>query len=144
MRRGDEPFPQLPEGAPGVWVDDLSQQPATVDELQRIIPPEDTLLPFWKSPDLLATTATSMRPGEQSAAGEKVSAAAGKTDIAATSVVTMTEAGAEALDQLLPTPSSGSVPRDATELVVTTGLAEQLHLRVGDTITITAPRSKAI
>lgn len=139
VRRGDEPFPQLPEGAPGVWVDDLSQQPATVDELQRIIPPEATLLPFWKSPDLLATTATSMRPGEQSAAGEKVSAAAGKTDIAATSVVTMTEAGAEALDQLLPTPSSGSVPRDATELVVTTGLAEQLHLRVGDTITITAP-----
>lgn len=139
VRRGDEPFPQLPEGAPGVWVDDLSQQPATVDELQRIIPPEDTLLPFWKSPDLLATTATSMRPGEQSAAGEKVSAAAGKTDIAATSVVTMTEASAEALDQLLPTPSSGSVPRDATELVVTTGLAEQLHLRVGDTITITAP-----
>ncbi|WP_158214080.1 ABC transporter permease [Bifidobacterium vansinderenii] len=137
VTRSSQPFPQIPEGAPGVWLDDVGQTPATPDEMLRYLPEGTTLLPFYESRKLLATTGTSMKPGEQSEAGAQV--VASHTPIDSTTTATMTEAGEAALRQLMPEPSSGRFPRDNTEIVVSTALADQLHLAVGDTIAFTAP-----
>ncbi|MBT1166741.1 ABC transporter permease [Bifidobacterium simiarum] len=137
VTRSNQPFPQLPEGASGVWIDDVGQVPATADEMLRCLPEGTVLLPFYQSRRLLATTGTSMRPGEQSEAGARV-AVSGRT-IASTTTVTMTEAGGEALRRLMPATSSGRMPRNGAEIVVSTALADRLRLAVGDTVTFTAP-----
>ncbi|MBT1176355.1 ABC transporter permease [Bifidobacterium callimiconis] len=137
VTRSNQPFPQLPEGAPGVWIDDVGQVPATADEMLRHLPKGITLLPFYQSQKLLATTGTSMQPGEQSKAGAQVIVS--RKSIASTTTATMTEAGGTALRQLMPAPSSGRAPQDDTEIVISTALANHLHLAVGDTVAFTAP-----
>lgn len=137
VTRSSQPFPQIPEGAPGVWIDDVGQVPATADEMLRYLPEGTTLLPFYESRKLLVTTGTSMRPGDQSEAGAQV--VVSRQTLASTTTATMTEAGGEALHRLMPMLSSGRFPRNNTEIVVSTALADQLHLSVGDTVTFTAP-----
>ncbi|CAL9339209.1 hypothetical protein SUDANB121_00243 [Nocardiopsis dassonvillei] len=134
--RTGQPFPQLPEGAPGPWVDDTGQMPASAEEVAAHLPEENRLLPYWNSPELLATTGTDLAPGEETAAGARVVEG---LDPAGVATARMTEAGGEALGLLLPEPAEGDAPADAAEAVVTSALADRLGLGVGDTLTLVAP-----
>ena len=44
VKRDGNPFEQPPEGA-SIWMDEITQQPASEDELKRIVPSSDKLLP---------------------------------------------------------------------------------------------------
>ncbi|MFL1376500.1 FtsX-like permease family protein [Nocardiopsis protaetiae] len=136
VHRTGEPFPQLPEGAPGPWADDTEQMPATPEEVAAHLPAENRLLPYWNSPELLATTGIDLEPGEEAPAGAHVVEG---IDLAGVATVRMTEAGGEALDLLLPEPAEGAAPADAAEVVVTSALADRLDLGVGDAVTFVAP-----
>lgn len=136
VHRTGEPFPQLPEGAPGPWVDDTGQMPASREEVAAHLPARDRLLPYWNSPELLVTTGIDLAPGEEAPAGARVVEG---IDLAGVATARMTEAGGEALDLLLPAPAEGAAPADATEVVVTSALADRLDLGVGDPVTFVAP-----
>ncbi|MBX6723903.1 MAG: ABC transporter permease, partial [Dactylosporangium sp.] len=136
--RTGAPFPQLPEGAPGPWVDDLQQVPASGAELAARLPAGNRLLPYWNSPELIATSELDLAPGEQAPAGTGAEALAG-LDLTRMSAATLQEAEPEALARLVPERAAGRRPADATESVVTTGLAERLGVMVGDTIAFVAP-----
>lgn len=136
VHRTGEPFPQLPEGPPGPWVDDTEQMPASAEEVSAHLPAENRLLPYWSSPELLVTTGIDLAPGEEAPAGAHVVEG---VDLARVATARMTEADGEALDLLLPEPVEGAAPADATEAVVTTALADRLDLAVGDALTFVAP-----
>lgn len=135
ITRDGSVFPQLPEGAPGTWIDDLEQVPASHDELAALLPEEDRLLAFWNSPTLLVTTGLNVAPGDQSEAGAGVEGVA----LAEVTSAVLQEAEQEALPFLLPSLSAGAAPADATEVVITTALGARLGIGVGDTLTWVAP-----
>jgi len=136
--RTGAPFRQLPEGAPGPWVDDLRQVPASGAELAARLPAGNRLLPYWNSPELIVTSELELAPGEQAPAGTGAETLAG-LDLTRMSAATLQEAGPEALALLVPELVAGRRPADETEAVVTTGLAERLGVTVGDTIAFVAP-----
>ena len=138
VTRTGTPFPQTPEGAPGPWMDDTSQIPATQDELAAILPPGDRLLPFWNSPQLIATTGLTLAPGEQAKAGSSVTSVGG-LDLAGVSTSTLQEAGAEALAMLLPKPIMGAAPSTESEVAITSALADRLNVKVGAVVAWVAP-----
>jgi putative ABC transport system permease protein len=138
LPRTGAPFPQLPEGPPGPWVDDLQQVPASGAELAARLPAGNRLLPYWNSPELIATSELLLAPGEQAPAGAGAEALA-RVDLTRMSAATLQEAGPEALALLLPELAAGRPPADATEAVVTTDLAARLGITVGDTIAFVAP-----
>ena len=130
------PFPQIPEGTPGPWMDDISQVPAGAMELSGILPAGNSLLQFWNSPRLLATTGLGLRPGEQNTAG---SGAIESVDLAKITTATLQEADAEALSLLVPAISSGGLPSGTDEMMVTSALADTLGIAAGDVISWVAP-----
>jgi len=136
--RTGAPFPQLPEGAPGPWIDDLQQVPASAAELAALLPAGNRLLPFWNSPELIATSELALAPGEQTAAGAGAEALTG-LDLSRVSAATLRETEPEALALLVPELAAGRRPADATEAVVTTDLAKRLGVTIGDTIAFVAP-----
>jgi ABC-type transport system, involved in lipoprotein release, permease component len=138
LPRTGAPFPQLPEGPPGPWVDDLEQVPASDAELAARLPAGNRLLPYWNSPELIATSEPLLAPGDQAPAGTGAEALA-RVDLTRMSAATLQEAGPEALALLLPELATGQPPADPTETVVTTDLADRLGVAVGDTITFVAP-----
>ncbi|MFC6357172.1 FtsX-like permease family protein [Luethyella okanaganae] len=132
------PFPQLPEGTPGPWMDDFEQEPAGEDELAALLPGRDRLLPYWNSPRLLATTGTELKAGQEAEAG---TGTVGDFDLAAVSTASLQEAGGEALALMLPRVERGAAPTNATEAVITSALADRLDIAVGDVVTFVAPPS---
>lgn len=138
VTRTGTPFPQAPEGAPGPWMDDTSQIPATQDELAAALPPGDRLLPFWNSPQLIATTGLTLAPGEQAKAGSSVTSVGG-LDLAGVSTSTLQEAGAEAMAILLPKPIAGAAPSTESEVAITSALADRLNVKVGAVVAWVAP-----
>lgn len=130
------PFPQIPEGAPGPWMDDVSQVPAGFKELSGILPAGNSLRQYWNSPQLLATTGLDLKPGEQAVAGAGVIESVDRRKI---SVSTLQEADAETLGLLLPRLSSGSFPADSSGTVLTSALASQLGVAAGDSLVLVAP-----
>jgi len=136
--RTGAPFPQLPEGPFGPWVDDLQQVPASGAELAARLPAGNRLLPYWNSPELIATSELLLAPGDQAPAGTGAEALAG-LDLTRMSAATLQEAGPEALALLVPELVAGRRPADATEAVVTTDLAARLGVAIGDIIAFVAP-----
>ena len=136
VKRDGNPFEQPPEGA-SIWMDEITQQPASEDELKRIVPSSDKLLPYWDSEQLIATTSTGLQPGQVESA--KNSSIGGTLAQSGTGTARLCEAGAEALGMLLPKLSEGTVPSNTDEIVVTSGLASRIGADVGDTITLIAP-----
>lgn len=132
------PFAQVPEGAPGPWVDDLEQVPASEDDLAASLASGSQLLPYWNVPQVLVTTATVLAPGEETTAGVGIDE---ETDLAGIAATQMQEAGGEALSLLLPTFESGTAPTNNTEIVVTAALAQRLNLAVSDEVAVIAPPS---
>lgn len=140
LPRDEMPFPQLPEGAPGPWVDDLDQVPATGDELAALVPGAAQLRQYWNSPALIATVDLDLAPGEQAPAGTGVTAVESR-DVGLVSSTTLQEAVPEALDLLLPDLTAGAAPTTAAETVITTALADRLDITIDDTIAFVAPPS---
>lgn len=132
------PFPQIPEGAPGPWIDELEQIPAESQALASLLPAEDRLLPYWNSPDLLATTGLDLAPGEQAPAGSGVADVEG-LDLAAVTSTTLQEVAPDAMGMLLPDLSAGSPPADGSQVVISTALASRLGVGIGDTLALVAP-----
>ena len=119
------PFPQLPEGPPGPWIDDFSQVPASGAELAARLPAGNRLLPYWDSPELLVTSELRLAPGEQTTAGAGAETLA-QLDLARVSVGRLQEAGSAALALLVPGLATGHLPADSTEVVVTTSWAFEM------------------
>lgn len=132
-----QPFRQSPESG-GRWQDDPSQQPASAAELAKILPQQDRLLPYWQSPELIATTGTALQPGEQTKAGIDVKSG-NDIDLNAASTATMTEASPEALQRMLPKLVKGSAPQNNTQIVISRTLADNLGASLGSTVTFVAP-----
>lgn len=135
--RTGQPFRQSPESG-GTWQDDPSQQPASAAELAKILPQQDRLLPYWQSPELIATTGTALQPGEQTKAGIDVKSG-NDIDLNAASTATMTEASPEALQRMLPKLVKGSAPQNNTQIVISRTLADNLGASLGSTVTFVAP-----
>ena len=138
VTRTGAPFQQLPEGAPGPWVDDIEQVPANEAELGERLPAANELLPYWDSPQLLATTGIELAPGQVSGAGLDVGAL-DDLDLATVVTATLQEAGEPALGLLLPDLTRGVQPTTAGDAVITSGLAALLGIDLQDTFTMVAP-----
>lgn len=137
VTRTGEPFQQAPEGAT-TWIDDLDQIPASETELTAIISSNDTLLQYWNSPQLLATTTLSTPAGEVATAGIGASdITAGSTQSIVTA--TLTEAGPHATKLLLPALIEGTAPTANGDAVITTALASSLGITIGDHLVLVAP-----
>ena len=138
-----QPFMQAPEGA-SLWVDSPSQQPASAANIAAITPDQDALLRYWDSETLIATAGGDLQPGDQiqvDAAGTDTTDSAGSSgaDLDGAVRAKLRETEHDALPLLMPPVAQGAAPQDATQAVISASLAEQLHLDVGDTLTLTAP-----
>lgn len=138
-----QPFMQAPEGA-SLWVDSPSQQPASAANIAAITPDQDALLRYWDSETLIATAGGDLQPGDQiqvDAAGADTTDSAGSSgaDLDGAVRAKLRETEHDALPLLVPPVAQGAAPQDATQAVISASLAEQLHLNVGDTLTLTAP-----
>lgn len=157
VRGEGRPLMQAPEGL-SRWMDDIDQQPASREQIETAIPANDRLLRSWHSATLVAASGGDLKPGEQREADSSgdgtgaVSGAAGGTTgktadtgaltaatLRSAVTATMSEAEPEALRLLLPAASRGRAPINASEALVSASLAERLGLRLGDTLTLTAP-----
>lgn len=132
----EAPFRQVPEGAPGPWMDSLETVPLTADELTNYLPERDSVLQFWDSEDLLALADPDAEPGVTTTATE---ADLQGVDSSAIGTFTLREADAEGLGLLLPSLAAGAVPTDSADVVITTALAERTGVDVGETLTLIAP-----
>ena len=138
-----QPFMQAPEGA-SLWVDSPSQQPASAANIAAITPDQDALLRYWDSETLIATAGGDLQPGDQiqvDTAGTDTTDSAGSSgaDLDGAVRAKLRETEHDALPLLMPPVAQGAAPQDATQAVISASLAEQLHLNVGDTLTLTAP-----
>lgn len=131
-----KPFPQIPEGAPGPWVDDTKTVPASGADIAALLPVGSHLLQYWNSPALIASTGLDLAPGEQSAAG---SGAIRNVDLSLVSSATLQEAGQATLPLLVPRLAEGSLPGSGSEVVITTAIAKDLGIGIGDTLAWVAP-----
>lgn len=138
LPRGGEPFPQIPEGAPGPWMDDTETIPASAAEIAERLPAGSELLEHWLSPDLIVSSELGLAPGEQRGAGDGADRLSA-IDLDRLATGTLEEAVPEALPLLVPRLAEGSVPRTADEVVVSTALAERLDLGLGDGLGFLAP-----
>ena len=136
VNRGSGIFAQLPEGRTE-WMDDPGQQPADADELKRIVPSVDRLLPYWNSEQLLAVKGGILQPGESASA--ETSSTSDALLKSSTGTTRLCEGNAEALGMLLPRLEEGEAPRNETDMVVTSGLAASIGVGIGDTVTLIAP-----
>ncbi|PHP53007.1 hypothetical protein BW737_005745 [Actinomyces ruminis] len=132
----EAPFRQVPEGAPGPWMDSLETVPLTADELADYLPGRDRLLQFWDSEDLLALADADAEPGVSTTATE---ADLRGVDSGAIGTFTLREADTEGLDLLLPPLTAGAAPADDADVVITTALAERTGVDVGETLALIAP-----
>ncbi|SDN58746.1 putative ABC transport system permease protein [Actinomyces ruminicola] len=132
----EAPFRQVPEGAPGPWMDSLEQVPLSADELADYLPERDSVLQFWDSEDLLALADADAEPGVTTTATE---ADLQGTDSGAIGTFTLREADTEGLDLLLPPLTAGAAPADDADVVITTALAERTGVDVGETLALIAP-----
>lgn len=129
------PFAQIPEGAPGPWMDDTSQVPASLAELGAVLPVGNQLQQYWNSPQLLITNGLDLKAGDEAKAGAGVIES---VDLAAITTATLKEADAQTLPFLLPKLISGTAPTDTSDIVVTSALAKQLVISEGDVIAAVA------
>ncbi|MBW3068051.1 FtsX-like permease family protein [Actinomyces sp. 594] len=132
----EAPFQQVPEGAPGPWMDSPETVPLTADELAAYLPERDRVLQFWDSENLLALADPDAEPGSTTpaTAGDLRGA-----DFGAIGTFTLREADAEGLDVLLPPLTAGTAPTDTADVVITTALADRTGVQVGETIALIAP-----
>lgn len=137
LSRDAPPFAQLPEGAPGPWIDDPELLPASKSELAAALGPGHRLLEYWHSPDLLISTGFDLAPGEQRAAGANADRLVG-IDLARLSTGQLHEAERKALPLLAPDPTEGRLPRTSGELLVSAALADRLDLAPGDKVGLLA------
>ena len=138
ISQDNAPIPQLPEGAPGPWIDDLEQVPAGEAELKGSLSSGARLLQYWNAPRLLVTTGIPLSPGEEAEAGVGITA---DTDLAGIATTDMQEADSEALTLLMPALTAGTAPATKAEAVITSSLADRLGLGIGDEIAVVAPPS---
>lgn len=137
------PFPQLPEGPPGPWIDDPETVPASAAEIAAELAPGSRLAEFWISPRLIVSPDLDLSPGEQrsSAAGaERVDGAS--LDRLATAE--LREASPQALPLLMPAAAAGRQPESPDEVLVSRALAERLGLAPGDELGFVAPPDSGV
>ncbi|MFJ2618895.1 ABC transporter permease [Glutamicibacter sp. NPDC087344] len=130
------PFPQIPEGAPGPWNDDVETVPASTTEIAALLPVSSRLLQYWNSPELIASTGLDLAPGEQTTAG---SGAIHNVDLSLVSSATLQEADQTTLPLLVPQLVEGTLPGNISEVVITTAIAKDLGIGIGDTLAWVAP-----
>ncbi|MBM6978122.1 MAG: FtsX-like permease family protein [Actinomyces succiniciruminis] len=132
----EAPFRQVPEGAPGPWMDSPDTVPLTAEELAGYLPARDRVLQFWDSEDLLALADPDAETGATTpaAAGDLQGA-----DFGAIGTFTLREADAAGLELLLPPLVAGAAPTGTADVVITTALAERTGVEVGEAIILIAP-----
>lgn len=133
---GSGPFPQVPEGAPGLWVDDPDQLPASPGEIAAQLP-GNQLLAFWNSPDLIVTTDLPGEPGDVREAGAGT-AELSDVSLSAITHATLQEVDPRGLAMLAPRPTEGAVPASPQDVLVTSALAQRLSLDIGSRVTFVA------
>ncbi|WP_343317344.1 ABC transporter permease [Arthrobacter sp. TMP15] len=129
------PFAQIPEGAPGPWMDDTSQVPAGLAELGAVLPAGNQLQQYWNSPQLLITNGLDLTAGDDAKAGAGVIE---NVDLASITTATLQEADGHTLAFLMPKLASGTAPADTSDIVVSSALAKQLGISEGDVIAAVA------
>ena len=129
-------FAQPPEGR-SQWVDDIDQHPADVEELRRMLPAADRLIPYWQSEQLIAVTGDGLEPGGSTSA--EASSTSDALLRSGASTARLCEGGEESLAMLLPRLEEGEAPRSETDMVITSALASSIgagvdrhYLVVGD------------
>lgn len=135
VSRTSAPFAQIPEGAPGPWMDDTSQVPAGLTELGAVLPAGNQLQQYWNSPQLLITNGLDLKAGQEATAGAGI---VESVDLASITTATLKEVDAQTLPFLLPKLISGTAPANTSDIVVTSGLAKQLSISEGDVIAAVA------
>ena len=133
LPRGRAPFPQLPEGAPGPWMDDPETLAAGAEELAAHLPAGSRLLEHWLSPELIVSTELGLAPGEQRAAADGADRLSA-IDFERLATGSLEEAVPEALPLILPPLAEGEPPAAADEVAVSSALAERLGLTLGDDV----------
>ncbi len=133
LPRGGAPFPQLPEGAPGPWMDDPETLAAGAEELAAHLPAGSRLLERWLSPELIVSTELGLAPGEQRAAADGADRLSA-IDFERLATGSLEEAVPEALPLILPPLAEGEPPAAADEVAVSSALAERLGLALGDDV----------
>ena len=136
--QGQAPFAQLPEGAPGPWMDDPDATPATRDQLHSALSPGATLAEFWHSPPLAASPDLALAPGEQRVLSDQ-SAELHGAPLERMAMVELRESEPAAFALQAPEPTVGTLPTSASEVLITGALADRLGLEVGDTLGFVAP-----
>lgn len=130
------PLAQPPEGLTS-WMDDLEREPVPAADIAAELPAANRLLPYWKTPDLLAVAGLGLEPGSVQEAGAATESFLRERRRGIVPAA-MREAGPEALSLLLPGLAAGRPPGDGAEAVISRTLAQRLSLGVGDTLTLIA------
>lgn len=136
VNQGAGVFAQPPEGRTE-WMDDPGQQPADMGKLMRILPAEDRLLPYWNSEQLIAVGNGGLKPGKTASA--KAASTGSALLKSGTGTARLCEGDAETLSMLLPRLKEGKAPESGADVVITSGLASDIGVSIGDAITLIAP-----
>lgn len=141
--QGGPPFAQLPEGAPGPWVDDPETAPASREQLEAALSAGVRLAEFWHSPPLAASPDLALAPGEQrklSGHTEQLS----DTPLEHMAMVELRESEPAAFALQAPVPVEGTLPTSPAEVLVSSALANRLALEVGDSLGLVAPPDSGV
>lgn len=138
---GGPPFAQLPEGAPGSWMDDPDTPPASRDQIAAELSPGSELAEFWLSPPLMVSPDLKLAPGET----KTLSSQADELSDTALEQLAMVELReSEALEKQAPKPIDGALPTNPTEVLVSQAVANRLDVAVGDSLGFVAPPDSGV
>ncbi|OAV62974.1 FtsX-like permease family protein [Enteractinococcus helveticum] len=141
--RGGAPFQQIPEGAPGPWMDDFETVPTSTEEIAALLAPGVELSEFWHSPPLAASPDLGLEPGEQQSATAGAERLSG-TELERLAMVELREAEPAAFQLLAPKAVAGSLPTTPDEVLISQALADRLGVNPGDVLSFTAPPDSGV
>ncbi|MFQ6484301.1 FtsX-like permease family protein [Brachybacterium epidermidis] len=130
------PIQQLPEAIPPM-PRNPDAPPASPEAIAVALPSGTVLHEWWDSPQLIATTALDIAPGEQHPAQTGV--VVGDLDASQLATMELREADAETLGMLLPALTEGAAPLSGKDVVLTDAAAREAGAEVGDRIQLIAP-----
>lgn len=129
------PLQQLPEGT--LWIDDAEVTPAAPEQLMPLLPRSAVLHEHWNSPELIATTAIDLAPGQEAQASADLSVQG--LDASQLSVLQLQEGDAATLDLLTPPLTAGRVPAAPQEILLSRTASAQTGAGIGESVQLIAP-----
>ena len=138
LPQGGPPFPQIPEGAPGPWMDDEEARAADPEQIRAALPPAIELSEYWTSPSLVASPELGLQPGQEQTLDSQVKTLDGKPP-KRLAMVELWEGEPWAFSASAPRVAEGTAPTTPSEVIITRSLADRLHLEVGDSLGFLAP-----